>query len=327
MASRRGHLCWSLLLCASTAWGASRLPPTAPRSGYGWMPDFQELYLRAGADFYNSGSNYPSDGIIDPLPSSTSLKQFKFWVEPEYGLAQDWSVKLKLGYADASTSDASGTLLSGSGIDDIQGQVKWGIKTTEPTITLGLAVRAPTASSRQSATSDLVLGNGSFDTALQFHGGYHAGIFGFALTPAIMFRSRGYSHAITVDGAVQVEFSRGYGRLFGEFHGSLSDLTPTGAPNGTNSAAGSGGSFSRLTLSPTGFNAGAKAGVKLFGEFYVEAGASMTVLGTRYPNFFNVQVAIFNAWDFFKPDKRPKLREIPFETNTDDLKKKEGDEE
>jgi hypothetical protein len=80
-------------------------------------------------------------------------------------------------------------------------------------------------------------------------------------------------------------------------------------------AAGTGGSYARLSGSPNGFVIGGKAGVKLTEKIYLETTVKQSVLGKRFPVFFQGGLNLFVRFDFLQPDKRIKIKEIPFDSD------------
>src|SRR4051812_25536214 len=70
---------------------------------YGWVPEYQKLSVRTGADFFSTDQNYNPTGALEPLTGSGGkLHEYKLWLEGEYGIAQDWSMRLRFGYANSA---------------------------------------------------------------------------------------------------------------------------------------------------------------------------------------------------------------------------------
>src|ERR1035437_9704902 len=79
---------------------------------YGWIPNYQNLNLKAGFDYFVTSENFTSDGDranITYKNEAVQLTRYLFWVEPEYGLAKDWSALLRLGFIAQSLDSKVGT--------------------------------------------------------------------------------------------------------------------------------------------------------------------------------------------------------------------------
>lgn len=303
-----------IALCAIAFFSASALadyPTTsAPHAAYGWVPEYKKLYARLGVDINTTSENFANDGVIESLPGKATLTDTIVWVEPEYGIAQDWSAKLNLGFINRNLDTGAG----GSGIADVRADVKWNVKAMDPIVTFDVILKLPAASSKAASRTDLALGDGSVDAGIQLHTGHQSGPFLFALSPGFLFRSGSYSYAFIGDAAFQLDFLRGFVRVFVNGIYSLNEMKNQDSSISKHDAAGAGGSYAILNGSPIGVNAGGKIGIKIFDEFYIEGGASHTVYGVRYPNSLNISIALFNAFDFFHPLPAKRVKEVPFDS-------------
>ena len=84
------------------------------RADFGWIPDYQKLVLKPGYEFFTTSSNFAGDGAIDNIvfknESNISLTEHRFFIDGEYGLAEDWSGLLKLGFATGFADSDTGTI-------------------------------------------------------------------------------------------------------------------------------------------------------------------------------------------------------------------------
>ena len=287
------------------------------RADYGLIPNYENLTLKAGTDLYFTGENYLSDGTLAYVlyqNQPASLSDLRFWVEPEYGIAEDWSVLLHMGFVTDSlgSQTSGGQLLSGSGLGDIWLATKWRLSASAPLLTIEGAVKFPTYTMVPAAADGLSLGDGNVDLAFKLHAGYETSHFLFLLSPGLLVRFGGYSTAGTIDAAIQYQIPGAYFRLFSDFLFSFDtgDLLLDTSPD-IHDAPGSGGSYARLSGSPTGIYIGGKVGVGIVRSLMFETAISQAVGGNRYPNFFQVTADFSYSFDFFKPEVHKKLREIP----------------
>jgi len=292
------------------------LLPSPTFADFALIPEYKKLELRAGADLFQSSRNFANDGILDPIKfrgSNVELADLIFWLEPTYGIAQDWAVKAYLPYVRSSLKSAStgGTVGSGAGIGDLRASILWTVKPFEPVITFEAMIKTPTGTSVPGATDEIVTGEGNVDAGFYFHTATKAGSVMFFLSPGLLARFGGYSMAGVGDAAIQLDFPRGFIRASVGGIFSFSETKLFSSAITVQDAPGSGGSYARLNGSPIGMYAGGKLGFRLFGEFHLEAGAQFAVLGTRYPNFFRASVAIVNVFDFFKPLRPRRVRDVP----------------
>ncbi len=289
---------------------------------YAWIPEYQQLQIRAGADAASTSSNY-SDGGFSVAPTlsgqSVVLADRVFRIQPEFGIAQDWALGMRTGIVigNADRVGSSTSLASGSGFGDSFGLVKWRVS-HDPLLTLESYFKLPTGSSVALAATELVTGEGNFDLGLKVHYGIREGSFYFSASPGLLARFGGFSTAVTMDLAAQLFIHRAYGKLTVN---SIFSLSPSALPPSTlasQTLAGTAGSYARLAASPTLVTTGATFGVLITKMFRVELGLAKTVWGQRAADSLIFTVDLLGFFDFAKPDLRPKVREVPFEGSEDD---------
>lgn len=288
------------------------------RGDYGWIPEYKKLVTRLGVFYYKTDQNFATDGVLDPIRAgnrTTKLQDFIIWLEAEYGIAQDWSLWAYVPFVSGAVSDArtDAQLLTANGFGDVRASVRWNVKALSPIVTLEALIKAPTGVSRPAKNGDLVLGEGNFDAGLKILTGTKTGPLSLVLAPGFLFRSGGYSAAVIGDIAVQYNFPRGYVRAVGDVIYSLSNEKLGASSFNVQDQAGTGGSFARLNGSPISFNGGGLVGFRLYEEFHVEAGITLSVIGNHAPSFLQLRFNLLNTFDFFKPITPRKVREVPFD--------------
>ncbi len=99
--------------------------PLVAHAEFGWFTGFEKFDFRFGGDYLSTSDNFTTDGDKAPVRyngENLKINEFKFYVEPEYGFAPDWSVKARLGFitnnAVSDSGRVSGSVLSGSGLGD-----------------------------------------------------------------------------------------------------------------------------------------------------------------------------------------------------------------
>ncbi len=303
---------WALLLCSNL------------RADYAWIAAYQKLQLRAGFDAFRTSDNYDNSGNLSATRLTgqpVALNDHFFWIEPELGVANDWAIGMRAAFVDGTVDSNPSTgapLLTGSGLADLRFNLKWQISSF-PLWTLETYFKFPNAPSRPATNADLIWGEGNFDVGVKAHYGLHADAFYFSASPGILGRFGGYASAATLDLAAQGFFQRAYVKTFvtSIFSFTAEALAPS--TTASQSLAGTGGSYARLAASPTGIAAGATIGAQLTRGLRLEAGASRSIWGQRFPSYWNFTVNLLALFDFAKPDLRPKLRSVPFESVPSDL--------
>ncbi len=286
---------------------------------YGLIPYYETLRIRTGFDYYRTSQNFMDDGTRQNLTYvrlPTQLTSAIFSLEPEYGIAQDWSIyaRGKFLISNVNSTSSNTNVLSNSGLGDTYMGVKWN-GNASPLITPEFYVKIPTGQSTQSATTDVVLGDGNVDIGFKVHiGDSTEDGFTFFGSPGFVFRSGGYSMAATLDLMGQYQYSVTYFQIFG---GSILSFSPTALYDSStqvHNALGTGGSYALLNGSPTGSFAGAKVGFVFYQDWAFEGGASFSFLGNRYPQYVNVSFGLILNFDLFNPPPRKKVHEVPFDT-------------
>lgn len=291
---------------------------------YAWITDYQRLQLKLGFDGLRTTDNYDNNGNLTTTrvgSQNVGLSDRIFWLEPEVGIAKDWAMGMRASFIDGSVDNntaGAAPLLSGSGLGDLRFNFKWQAS-VDPLWTIETYFKFPNAPSRPVLASDLVWGEGNVDIGIKAHYGFRSDAFYFSVSPGLLGRLGGYSSALTLDAAVQAFIQRAYVKLFAA---SIFSFSPQGLPPSTTAGQtlnGTGGSYARLAASPTGVEAGGSVGALFTRNLRLEAGASHSVWGQRYPSYFHFTVSLLALFDFATPDLRPKLRSVPFENVPSDL--------
>lgn len=287
---------------------------------YGWVPEFQKLQTKVGMTFTKGSENFESDGGRADIKVGSTPADFtetRFWLEPEYGIAEDWAVGLRAQFVSGSVESASSgnTLASGAGLGDTQAWLKYAIKTSYPILTMEGRFKFPNGTASPSATDDLVVGDGNLDAALVLHTGHRVGRVYFSLSPGFLARFGNYAPAVTGEASLRVTFPRGYLRAFMDGIFSLAEEKLNDSSIDVHDALGAGGTYARLAGSPTGITLGGVVGFRFYEQWAFEIGASHGVYGVRYPNNLNVLATLRTEFDFYKTETRKKIREIPLESD------------
>ena len=286
------------------------------RADYGWVPDYQKLNLRLGGEYFSTQDNYLPNATVGPLTSGATsrLNDLRFYLEGEYGIAADWAAKVKINFVNpVLDGGTTGTLANSSGFGDMWTSLKWNFKPQYPMLTFEALVKAPLARPYISSAGELVRTDGNFEIGGVFHTATRAGTFLFSMSPGIIARLGGYSPAAIADVAVQFNMRRGYLRAFGTSIVSFQDVDPFDAAPPIHDAPGSGGSYAKLSGSPTGVALGAKLGLAPADNFRVEVEVQRSVYGMKYPSFMLFGLNVRYTFDFFQPKKTTRLKEVPFE--------------
>lgn len=292
----------SILFLASSVAGAD----VTSVPGSGWIPEYQQLNLNAGYEYFRTSTNFDDGGNMVDIPST--LVENRFRLGADYGIAQDWALGFKAGFNSAGNGTDAG-----NGLSDIEASLKWNVKVMDPIITFEVFGRIP-AASISAGPNDLVVTDGAVDVGGRIYTGHRAGRLLFSVAPGFTYRSKSYSPQFSVDGLVRFDFLKGYVQGLGSFVYSIDDTAApfNSAPNKPD-ALGAGGSFYRLNGAPTGFYLGAGVGVKVYEEWMLEGAFQHAIYGLRYPSFMSVYVGVRTMFDFFKPIKPKRVKEVPFE--------------
>ncbi len=297
---------------------------------YAWIPGYHQLQTKIGIDYFTSHENFGSDGVKSDLTSSgqlTTFKEYKFWAEAEYGFVKDWSALLKIPITSGLVDTESETLFSGSGLSDVDLGLKWNLLSRKAVITFELTSKIPLYSTNNPQFGELVIGDGSFDLGTQFHVGYRFNrnfVVGFS--PGLVLRSSGYESAFKATVFGGASWSPVYIRLGMDSYFSLSKPT-TATLIDSNSTAGSGGSFARLSKSQDCIAMGTRLGVFINNQNRIEASAMGSIMGNYAPAYFKVGLNWVADFDLYKPEEpKIKVKEIPFETEQQPLDRSKDSE-
>ncbi|MBY0369274.1 hypothetical protein K2X33_01220 [bacterium] len=296
------------------------LSPSIARADYAWIPDKYTLQIRGGMDYLATGSNFANDWVAEPmtyLGQNSTLRDFTFWVKPEFGLEEGWVAGFYMPVTTAQVTRTSTEAFQagGTGLGDMRLFLKW--RASElPLFVLETELKFPTGSTAVTTNADLAVGEGNMDIHLKGHFGYQVNQFYFSATPGLQVRTGGYSSAATLDLVMQAFIKRLYIKLSVNSRLSFSaQALPGGNLNGQN-VSGSGGSYARLAGSPSGISGGGALGLVLTKQFRMEAGVQRAIAGARYPEFTSFTLNLLSTFDLASPDYRPKVREVPFENET-----------
>ena len=283
-------------------------------------PEFQELWVRGGFDYYRSDANFDPDSSTTDIVLSNELVQLTdlvTWANAQYGIADRWSLGIQFSVISSSLDSLTqgDTVLAGNGLGDIITNLKWAIGFDVPIFTLELRMTLPTANSTQNDVRDIVIGDGSFDFGLYLQTGVISSGANFFLTPAVIFRSGGYSAQGQILAGIEILLSRFY--LLGntKFTYSIENTALRDSSVDVHDAIGSGNSYARLNGSPIGLELGALAGFQVSPVVALELGTQFSLMGNKYPKFFSIGGALRLQWEPKKEPKKPRAREIPLEMN------------
>lgn len=293
----------------------------AARADYAWIPEYMKLVGKVGLDFARSSENFDSQGARTNIVtggSTASFSETRFWIEPEYGVAQDWTIGGRFSIVSGSVGGTSSTLLSGAGLGDTLLFLKYGLSPAAPLLTLEVKAKFPSGSSTASAVDDLVVGDGNFDFGFVLHTGQKSGKMAFSLSPGFVARFGGYAPAATLDAAVQFNFPRGYVRAFGNGFVSFQESLLGDSAADSHDANGTGGTYARLAGSPTSVALGGLIGVKAIDDLAVEGAFSHTLFGLRAAHGLKVTFLIKATFDFYKSPRIKRVREIPLDAESGD---------
>ena len=296
--------------------------PRLVKADYAWIPKYDNLFIRLGGEFYRTGSNFLQGGAQQSLTLSgelVQLKEYQFFVEPEFGFVKDWSAYLHLNYQQSSIDSSvysEPSFMLGSGLGDIYAGLKWNVNAS-PTITFEARFKIPTYSYYALSVTDLVQGDGDFSVEGRVHAGYRFSNFFFSLAPGIIGRFAGYSPAFTFLGAAGFTFSPAYLVAIAEGYYSFVDVLFLDSSLAIHDAAGTGGSYARLSGSPSYFDIGLKAGMCFTQNYFLEAQVKQALFGKRAANFIDFSINFFAKFDFFKPEQKPRIKEIPLDSPPD----------
>ncbi|NBX91970.1 MAG: hypothetical protein EB078_00770 [Proteobacteria bacterium] len=293
---------------------------------YAWLPSQENLIIKTGWEIFKTHENFDAfnerrDLITGSVPSS--LVQNKFTLDLEYGLSEQWATYMRTGLLSAVISqNSSGSgLLSTSGLFDTSFGFKWRTASAKPVIALEGGIIIPPYSVEQDLPEKLAIGDGVAGALLRLHAGTKVKRFVFSVSPGLVFRFGGFANQALIEAACSVVFKDFFVRLFQSTQLSLNKET-TQNPF-LNSEVGSGGSFSRLSTQPDLLSLGLRIGARLSPKFRTEAFFSQTLWGSEAANGFSFGLSLVTLLDFFVPDTREKIKEVPF--NSEQEPEKDSD--
>lgn len=282
------------------------------------LPEFQSLHLGLATQYQKSDSNFATDGAATDFLNSgqpSSFREMSLGLIADYGFARDWSAKFNLnfvsGFVDSQTG--SGTFHSGAGISQVGLGVKWRLMQRTPNIILENAILFPGGGDTPKATGDLVLQEGGTQYLLALHTGYRINQLIFYLSPAFRARFGGYSSRVELHSGLQISLLPVYINLFSDLKLSLSESAFPDSSLFVHDVSGAGGSYARLTGSPSNFNLGAMVSMRLGRQFYPGIYFAQTLWGIRAPNGYQAGVKLNINLDFFNPVEKTRLKEVPLE--------------
>lgn len=301
--------------------------PLTCRADYGWIPKYKSLFLRLGIDYFRTSENFDSGGLRDDIrfqgTTPATLTDYRFWIEPEYGVAQDISVGLKTSLVVSSvdpqvvTSTVS-SFLGATGLGDVRLFMKWNVKRDLPLLTVETFFKMPTYSSSPLQADDLVFGDGSYDFGALLHIGYRIKKFFFTVAPGGVYRFGDYAPAAILQGALGGKYGPAHAVIFGDAFISFGDNLLYDSSPAVHNAFGTGGSYARLSGSPSLFTLGLKVGFNFSRNYFFEAALTQAVSGRRAPSFTQVGLNFLAVMNFFEVDRRIRIKEVPFDAKPED---------
>jgi len=293
--------------------------PLVALGDYAWIPKAETLVLKAGWEFLKSDYNFDASGTKRELTTNsapTKLSQNQLFLDAEYGLTEFWSGILHTSFLSAQISGIGSTPspLSGSGVFDTFLGLKWQVRSEKPVLALESGLVLPPYSTKNLASDELAVGDGTAGVLVRIHGGTRVKRFAFSLSPGLLFRFGRFSNQVLLDAAVSVTIRKVYFRLF-----ESSSFSMTKDSNGVftaeNREPGSGGSYSRLATQPDLVSLGFKAGFFFSPKFRLEVSAAQTVWGNSAADGLRLSLALISFFDFHKPDEREPISEVPLNTD------------
>jgi hypothetical protein len=292
-------------------------------ANYAWIPKEQHLELKIGGEFFSTSQNFNTVGASENIifqNQQVGLEEFSFFVDADYGITENISGTLRLPFQSESLNvvDTSGqSILSSSGVGDINTALKWNFKKNAPILTAEINFKIPTESYDNLGPDDLLRGDANFDLGFMLHAGYQFGQGFLDVSPGIVFRFGGYASGFLGKAMVGVKFRPAYIYAFSNLYTSFTDDLLFDPDSQTHDIAATGGSYHTLSGSPSYWEAGLRGGVRISGPFSVEGYFSQTLWGRRAADAFIFGFNVVVELDFSKKDTRTKTREIPFDSPND----------
>lgn len=283
---------------------------------YAWTPRYKELRVKSGVTLISTSENFNYQSELTGFGLNNQraqLNDFRFFAEAEFGIADDWAWTLKSSMIRSELTRISDGLLvaDGMGMGDTWLGLKWNAQKTGPVVTPELLMKFPTGVVGAPSSTQIVQGEGNFDLALKGHLGFGNMPLLLAISPGLLLRIGGYSSALTLEVAGELQFPRGYFRFYSELQASLSELALPPSTLQNHNLNGTGGSYLKLAASPTFLTAGLRGGLFLNDVVGFDVDFKMSVMGARAPLFLQVGAMGTFRFDFFEqPIERP-LKEVP----------------
>lgn len=292
---------------------------------FGWMPKTKNLDLRLTMEYLSTADNFGTDGskrAIRQFGDFLKISEFKLYFEPEYSFTEDWAARLRLGFltnsGSSDTGRTGGSLLSGSGVGDVQLGLKRRLIKGRPGLVVEGAATVPTYTRTILNNDELLVGDGSIDFHVWLHGTYAYSRLFFAASPYLRFRTGGYASQIGFNLGAGVRVPPAYFMPVIESFFSMGDTLLFDSGEDRHDAIGAGDTYLRLSGSPSGTILGMKLGANLGGSYFLDTFFRASVWGIRYPVFWQVGASFMVRFDFFEPDTRKRIHEIPFDSNPED---------
>ncbi len=292
---RNQNLLSALALCVSwmrVFFGIALLSSTSLYANYAWIPGWQHMWLAGGFDWLSSGQNDVASGQpgtpIVFQGDMVTWSRFRFFLEPEYGVAPDWAVHAKFQWVNSSISSltvSQGAYLSGAGFGDTLLGIKRKLLFDPVHLTGEVSVTVPGNGLTPDQAQQLLLGNGAYAVSALAHLGYTNRFLYLAASPGVIFRFQGYAPALSFESAGGVAWRRYYALLTNDLGMALTDALLFDPNNYQHTTLGTGGTYGLLSGSPSFWAVGLRAGVRVAEKTFVEGFLKNTLWGVRTDDF------------------------------------------
>ena len=206
------------------------------------------------------------------------------------------------------------SLLIGSGIGDFAGGLKCEVKSPPTSIVVEARIKHSPYSRFVSDTSELVLGDANLDFGLIAHLDRSFTRLFIDLSPGIIFRSGGYSMATRLSGGVGWKSKPLLIHGFIDSILSFEEALLFDSSAAQHDALGTGGSYAKLSGSPSGISAGVQLGLDISTRYEIIGELSHALWGKRYPNYIRFGLFLTMDFDLYAPENKLRLREVPFQS-------------
>lgn len=275
----------------------------------------QNLLLQTGWELFKSDHNFSSDGERVALATNgrpSSLSQNTFSLLADYGVTDVWTFVFQTGVLSAQIfpSGSGQDLSTGLGITDTGLGFRWLGRRSKPGIGIEGLLFFPPYSVSDLGNEGLAIGDGVANFLLRVPLSARFKRFRVYVSPGIKFRFGRFSHQVVIDSSLQFHLKKFFLGVFQEGAFSVTQ-NETLTNTALNSEPGSGGSFSRLALGPDLLHVGFKSGVRLSEKFELKGFFSHSVWGRSAADGLKLGLQLASYFDFFTPDDREKIREVP----------------